>query len=151
MREIQKQQLQPVDLAIADVEFNKKSRDDIPKILLGLKYLYTDRKEELFDILEKEFYPHKNHAAYSSALDAWRILVLGVLKKRLGCDFARLHYFANQFTTLRTMLGHAEFEDNTYYEYETLVEDVNLLTEELLLTVDQWMIQGGFKPSRRKA
>ena len=53
MRVVQKQQLQLGELAIADIDIDLKSRDDIPKIMLGLQYLYTERKEELFEILEK--------------------------------------------------------------------------------------------------
>ena len=41
MRVVQKQQLQLGELAIADIDIDLKSRDDIPKIMLGLQFLHT--------------------------------------------------------------------------------------------------------------
>ena len=57
----------------------------------------------------------------------WRILVLGVLKQGLGCDFDRLHNLANHHETVRAMLGHSDFADKTHYELQTIVDNVSLM------------------------
>ena len=43
------------ELAIADIKFDPKSRDDIPQILRGLQHIYTtpELRKAVFAILEK--------------------------------------------------------------------------------------------------
>ena len=132
MRVVQKQQLQLGELAIAEIDIDLKYHDDIPKIMLGLRYLYTKKKEELLEILEKYFYPHRNHAVGRPGMDIWRIMVLDILKQGLGCDFDRIQLFANRLPEVRTMLGHTGFADITYCKLETMIGNMNLLSEELL-------------------
>ncbi len=47
-------QLQLGELDIANIKINPRSRDDIPQLLRGLQYLYTDQtlREAIFRILE---------------------------------------------------------------------------------------------------
>lgn len=63
-------------------------------------------------------------------MDLWRILVLGVLKHDLGCDFDRLHDLANQHRTVRAMLTHGAFANDSRYELQALIDNVSLLTPE---------------------
>ena len=65
-------------------------------------------------------------------MDLWRILVLGVLKQGLGCDFDRIHDLANNHRTVRAMLVHGDFADETRYELQTPIDNVSLMTPELL-------------------
>ncbi len=55
MRNVSSPQLQLGELAIADIKIDSRSRDDIPQLLQGLQYLYTDKtlRSELFNVLEK--------------------------------------------------------------------------------------------------
>ena len=55
-----------------------------------------------------------------------------MLKQGLGCDFDRLHDLTNHHQTIRAFLGHGDFDDKTRYEYQTVVDNVSLLTPELL-------------------
>ena len=34
-------------------------------------------------------------------MDLWQVLVLGVLKQGLGCDFGRIHELTNHHDTIR--------------------------------------------------
>ena len=63
-------------------------------------------------------------------MDLWRILVLGVLKQGLGCDFDRLQDLANNHRTVRAMLAHGDFADDGRYELQTLVDEA--VDEEIL-------------------
>ena len=63
--------------------------------------------------------------------------MLGVLKQGLGCDFDRLHDLANNHRTVRAMLAHGDFADGSRYEMQTLIDNVSLLTPELLSAVGQ--------------
>ena len=83
-------------------------------------------------------------------MSLWRILVLGELKQGLGCDFGRLQSIADEMRTVRLMLGHdhftdntRHFTDNTRYDLQTLMCNVALLTPELLQSINQLVIAEG--------
>ncbi|VAX11714.1 hypothetical protein MNBD_GAMMA25-2136 [hydrothermal vent metagenome] len=48
-------QLQLGELDITNIKFDPRSRDDIPQLLRGLQYLYSDNtlREKIFQVLEK--------------------------------------------------------------------------------------------------
>ena len=72
----------------------------------------------------------------------WSILVMAVVKQGLGCDFDRLHELANQHKTLRNFFGHTD-SDKKRYHYQTLVDNVSLLTPELLGKVNLLIVESG--------
>ena len=80
----------------------------------------------------------------------WRILVLGVLKQGLGCDFDRLHNLANHHETVRAILGHSDFADKTHYELQTIVDNVSLMRPELLAEVGRLVVESGHAVARKK-
>ena len=84
-------------------------------------------------------------------MDLWRILVLGVLKQGLGCDFDRLHDLANNHRTVRAMLAHGDFADDRRYELQTLIDNVSLLTPELLSAVGRLAVRSGHAVARKKS
>jgi hypothetical protein len=43
MRSVSNPQLQLGELDIADIKIDSRSRDDIPQLLQGLQYLYTNK------------------------------------------------------------------------------------------------------------
>ena len=53
MRATTKLQMQLGELGIANIRFDPRSRDDIPQLLRGLQYMYTDKKlrEKIFEVL----------------------------------------------------------------------------------------------------
>jgi len=73
------------EIAIADIQIDLKSRDAIPKVLIGLQELYCDRTlrkkvfEALKDQVPEKVCPDKGRRG----MNLWTVLVLGVL--RLVC------------------------------------------------------------------
>ena len=55
---------------IANIEFDLQSRDEIPKLLMGLQYIYstTPIRENVFKVL-KHIVPKKSHETGSNGLD----------------------------------------------------------------------------------
>jgi len=53
MREIIKRQMELGEVDIGAIEISTKSRDDIPRLLRGLQYIYTtdEVRERVFEIL----------------------------------------------------------------------------------------------------
>ena len=87
---------------ISRIKFNLKSRDEIPKLLMGLQYIYSIPKvrEEVFKIL-KRIVPINKHKSGRPGMDLWKILVLGTLRLNCNWDFDKVHEMANNHTNFR--------------------------------------------------
>ena len=101
-------------------------------------------------LLEKHILPGTHRGVGRPGMEMWRILVLGVLKQGLGCDFDRLHNLANHHETVRAMLGHSDFADKTHYELQTIVDNVSLMRPELLAEVGRLVVESGHAVARKK-
>ena len=144
-REVHRSQLQLGEVAIDKIWINPKSRDDIPAVLKGLQHIWCDEalREQLYALLDEHILPEADRTVGRPGMDLWQILVLGVLKQGLGCDFDRLHELTNHHDTIRAFLGHSDFGDTTHYEYQTVVDNVSLLTPELLSAVGRLVVESG--------
>ena len=58
----------------------------------------------------------------------------------IDCDFDRLGNLAARHGDVHMMLGHSEFGDNTTYHVQTLVDNVSLLTEEVLEEISEAVV-----------
>ena len=92
--------------------------------------------------MDKCILPGVNKKVGRPGMAMWSILVLAVVKQRLGYDFDRLHDTVNQHMTLRQFLDHTD-SDKKRYHYQTLVDNVSLLTPELLGKVNQLIVESG--------
>ena len=145
MRQVINLQLQLAEVEIANVEFDLRSRDEIPKLLQGLQYLYCtpDRHREVFQILEglipDQIDPHNGRPG----LDLWKILVLGTLRLNCNWDYDKLQDIANNHKALRQMLGHGLLNQNDTYALQTLKDNVSLFTPEILDQINQIVVKAG--------
>jgi hypothetical protein len=91
---------------IERVQIPVKSRDELPPILAGLQWIFQtpEINEQVFALLESKVVAGKK-ATGRPGLDLWQILVLGVVRLGLDCDYDRLEDLANHHTLLRQMLG----------------------------------------------
>jgi len=131
--------------SIASIKLDSKSRDDIPKILRGLQYIYTTKsiREPIFHLLEEKISPHVNKENGRPGMSLWKILVMGVLRLDLNCDYDRLQELVNQHRTVRQMLGHPDFFDTESYNMQTIKDNVRLLTPELLSDINELIVKAG--------
>lgn len=138
MRVVQNEQMKIGEVDISKINFDLKSRDDIPKILRGLQHIYTTEtiRTRIFDLLESRVSPKVDKSNGRPGMTLWNILVCGVIRLDLNCDYDRLLELVNHHDTLREMLGHAAFNDTTY-SLQTLKDNVRLLTPELLDEISQ--------------
>ena len=120
--------------------------------VLGLQHLYSheETREKLFSLLEEHIVPGTNRNVGRPGMELWRILVMGVLKQGLGCDFDRLHELVNQHRTVREFLGHGAFSQDDTYEFQTIIDNVYLLTPELLSKIGQLVVESGHAVARKK-
>ena len=153
MRQVRNPQMTLGEVHIENIELDLKSRDDIPALLLGLQHLYADEqfRARLFALLDEHILPGIDRKVGRPGMEMWRILVMGVIKQGLGCDFDRLHELVNEHMTLRRFLGHADVWDDYRYGYQRLVDNVSLLRPELLVAVNDLVVESGHAVARKKA
>jgi len=151
-REIESSQLEIGQTAIAQIQFDPKSRDDIPKILRGLQYIYiTDTiREPIFKLLEEQVLPDVDKKNGRPGMSLWKILVMGVLRLDLNCDYDRLGELVNHHDTVRQMLGHSDYFDKTQYNLQTIKDNVRLLTPELLEAINELIVKAGHELLSKK-
>jgi hypothetical protein len=139
------------EIDIAAVQLDPRSRDDIPQLLRGLQHIYTEPalRERVFAIL-REILP--KHANGLDLVDAkvgrpgmlqWRILVLGVMRLGLNADYDRVQEPANNHNKLRQMLGHGEWTATFEYKTQTLKDNLQLFTPEILERIHQEVVNAG--------
>jgi hypothetical protein len=129
---------------IANIEFDLKSRDEIPKLLMGLQYIYSTPliREKVFNIL-KQIVPKKNHNAGRPGMDLWKILVLGTLRLNCNWDYDKVHDMANSHNKIREMLGHSKTDFDSQYALQTIRDNIALLTPPILDEINQIVVNTG--------
>ena len=151
MRNVIELRRPPGSIPIEEIKLNAKSRDDTPALLIGLQAIYMDEaaRAELFALLDEHILPDRRRDTGRPGMDLWSILVMGVLKQGLRCDWDRLQDQADSHAKIRQMLGHGIF-DESEYEIQTIRDNVELMTPELLREVGQLIARTDAKLSGKK-
>lgn len=138
-------QYQLGELDISNVCINSNSRDDIPQLLRGLQYIYTEQKlrDQIFAILQQLSPLEIATDVGRPGMDWWKILVLGSLRLNLNCDFDRLHELANEHRTIREMLGHGFCDNDKQYSLQAIKDNVQLFTPSILDEINQVVVNAG--------
>jgi IS5 family transposase len=152
MRIVLNPQMQFGAVDISKITFDPKSRDDMPQVLRGLQYIYSnlDLRAEVFKILEDHIAPEKNKKNGRPGMELWKIFILAVVRVNLNMDYDRLHEQANSHLVMRQMMGHSSLFDRTYYELQTIKDNVQMLTPEILDKINQVVVKAGHKLLKKK-
>ncbi len=152
MRKIRDRQMKFGGVNIEDIELDHKCRDDLPVLLQGIQHLYKNEKfrNGLFAILEEKILPKVNKKVGRPGMEVWRIFMMGMVKQGTGCDFDHLHDMVNQHTALREFLGHVKVWDKYQYNYQTMVDNVNLLSPEILDEINALIVEVGHEVAGKK-
>lgn len=151
MRETIRRQLDLGEVDIGAIEIDPRSRDDIPRLLRGLQYIYTTPqvRERVFEILA-EVVPRRadGEGTVSTETDRpgmsqWQMLVLGVLRVGLNTDYDRLGELANEHRTLRQMLGESDWAPPGEWHVQTIKDNLSLFTPEIFNRINQVVVEAG--------
>ena len=153
MRQVIDPQLRFGEQDISAIKLDPRSRDDIPRILRGLQYIYItpEIRERVFAILAEVLPPRADNEGTVSAdtgrpgMAQWKILVLGALRLGLNADHDRIQELANQHATIRQMLGHGDWADESQYSLQTIRENLRLFTPDILDRINQEVIGAGHR------
>ncbi len=139
------------EINIPEIEFDLHSRDEIPKVLIGLQHIYSDAevREEVFGIL-KDIIPEGTDMNNGRpGMFMWRILVMGTLKLNCKWDYDKLKEIADNHGRIREMLGHLT-GDAYVYPLQTLKDNIGLLTPEVLDRINRIVVRTGHKVVGKK-
>ena len=144
MRKVIELQMDFWKIDIANIEFDLQSRDEIPKLLMGLQYIYRTApiREKVFKVL-KQIVPKKSHENGRPGMDLWKILVLGALRLNCNWDYDKVQEMANNHHKLREMLGHRKTDFDSNYALQTIRDNIALLTPPILDEINQVVVKAG--------
>jgi len=144
MRKIIDLQMEFWKTDIANIEFDLQSRDEIPKLLMGLQYIHrtTSIRKKVAEVL-KQIVPKKSYETGRPGMDLWKILVLGTLRLNTNWDYDKVLEMANNHNKLREMLGHSKTDCDSQYALQTIRDNIVLLTPEILDEINQIVVRAG--------
>ena len=140
--------------SISEVKFTLRSRDELPPVLMALQHIFVAPviNEKLFALLEKKVVNNKNKTG-RKGMDLCHILVLAVIRHTLDTNWDRLEDMANYYKLLRQILGiHVEKFgiEETEFAYQTIVDNVSLIDEALLLQINTLVVEHGHNLLKKK-
>ena len=140
------------EMQVDQAQLDANSRDDIPQILKGLQYIFLNPilLDQVLQILGGLFPKEIDLHNGRPGMDRWSILVMGVLRLNLNCDYDRLHNLVNNHKTIRQILGHGVVDDQHGYYLQTLKDNVSLLTPEILDKINQVVVNAGHEWIKKK-
>ena len=145
MRTTFEKNLQLFHVPIEELQINEQSRDDIPRLLSGLKALYCDEKSRQAVLAHMEA-KHSERASLENGrpgMSFWQVLVLGILKQGLNCDFDRLEEMCRH-AEIRIMLQCPDYHDQ-FKSPRIAYNLTELLDEDTLRFVNSKIMQLGHR------
>ena len=145
VRKVKEMQMKLGEVDIAGIQFDLRSRDEIPQLLIGLQHIWCtpELRQQVFAILEKIVPEGTSPDTGRPGMELWKVLVLGTLRLNCNWDFDKVHEMANQHSTLRQMLGHAFMDQSYQYPIQTIKDNVQLLTPFVLDEINQVVVKAG--------
>ena len=129
------------------------SRDELPPILAGLQWIFQTKEvsEEIFKILEQKVNRDKDPRTGRPGMDLWEILVLGVVRLGLGCDYDRLEHIANYDGLVRELMGLSNFgAEKKSFHHKTISENVCAIDDEMLEQINEVVVLYGREELKKR-
>jgi hypothetical protein len=155
MRQRFEQQMNLRTVAIADVKFSLKSRDELPPVLMALQYIFItpSLNEKVFELLEKKICNGKKKTG-RKGMDLWHILVLAVVRNACGTNWDTLETWSNHHELVRRVMGvHASAfieDEKIEFHYQSILDNVSLIDEVLLQQINLLVVDAGHHLVKKK-
>lgn len=145
MRKTINEQMQFGEVDISEIKFNPRARDEIPKLLMGLQFIYTNAniRKNVFKILDETLPKTTDRDDGRPGMTLWEILVLGTLRLNCNWDYDKLIEMADNHQTLRQMLGLTIYNRERKYPLQTLKDNILLLSPEVLDQINKVVVETG--------
>lgn len=155
MRKRFDRQLDIGQTAIEKVKIPTQSRDELPPVLAGLQWIFTtpSMNEQIFSLLEERIKGDKADTG-RPGMDLWHVLVLGVVRLALDCDYDRLEYLVHYDGLLRQIMGlESSFSEEfgQGFHQKTISENVCHVDAELLEEINEIVVKAGRPLFKKRA
>jgi len=119
------------------------TRDDIDAFVRCMEEIFSNKplRDEIMALLKKALALPEHQGR--PGMDYWTLFVLATLRLVIDCDYDRLQNLANQHRQLRLLLGHGDLDWNACYKLSTIKANITLLTEEVLMQINQLVVRYG--------
>jgi IS5 family transposase len=138
----------PIDKVIIPT----RSRDELPPVLAGLQWLFTHPQAngEVFALLEARVVGDKKHTG-RRGMDLWQILVLGVVRLALDCNYDRIEHIANYDSLVRDLLGVGNLfgVEPVEFHHRTISDNICHIDEELLGQINEIVVKHGHEAQKK--
>lgn len=140
---------------IPDIEFDQRSRHQLPKLLAGLQYIFVtpDLNEAVFEVLERKILGGKKKTG-RPGMSLWEILVLGAVRLNMNHDYDAVHDLANHHEKVRGIMGvqtRKVFDSGKKYGLQTLKDNVSLLDEVTLQEISELVVKAGHQLKKKES
>jgi len=137
---------------IGAIQYDLKSRDEIPKLLMGLQYIYTEPaiRAEVFDILKGIIPEGINTNNGRPGMELWKMLILGTLRLNCNWDYDKVKEIADNHKKVRQMMGHSDSDTESTYPLQTIKDNISLFTPEILDRINQIVVKAGHSIVKKK-
>jgi transposase, IS5 family len=151
MRQRFEQQLSIDIPLISELKFPIKSRDELPPILRALQHIFVtpELSSEIFELLEEKICNGKKKTG-RKGMNLWHILVLAVIRHGLNTNWDRLHHMVMYDRSVRNIMGILPYTEIEDFTYQTILDNVSLLDEELLMKINEIVVKAGHKLVKKK-
>lgn len=154
MRQRFEQQMRLSTVAIGDVKFPLKSRDELPPVLKALQHIFItpELNEKVFSLLEIKICSNKKKTG-RKGMDLWHLLVLAVIRHTLDTNWDRLLMIANYDELVRSILGvHGSsfYDEKIEFNYQNILDNVSLLDAKLLEDINDIVVEAGEQLLKKK-
>ena len=131
---------------IAQVVIPLKSRDELPPVLAGLQWIFCTpaANHAVFELLEKKVLGGKHAHTGRPGMDLWHILVLGVVRLCLDCDYDRIEHIAQYDGLVRQIMGMPQFGvDPVPLHHRTISDNICHVDADLLSAINAIVVLHG--------
>jgi transposase, IS5 family len=135
------------EVNISEIKLDKKSQDDVPRILIGLQTLHNDEeaREEVMQILTKEVLPNTDKKTGRKGMNIWNIFVLAAVRLGANIDYWRLRDYANSHRDVRAFLGFSFMTFDEQYDLQTIKNNTRLITNETMDKINTVIVKLGHR------
>jgi IS5 family transposase len=150
MRKTINWQLKIGEQNISKIKSDLRSRDEIPKLLMGLQYVYCNAgiREQISDILKRIIPEGTDPKNGRPGMDIRKVLISGTLRLNCDWDYDKVKEIADNHLKVREMMGHSRSEDS-FYPLQTIKDNVSLFTPEIPDGINQIVVKSGHNPVKK--
>jgi len=114
-------------------------------------YVHSEWNERIFTLLSDKVCKGKK-ATGRSGMSLWELFVLGQVRLCMNTSYDELHHLANFDVLLRGVMGvlPTDYSLGKEYEYQNIYDNVGLLDDELLQSINDVIVEVGHEVFKKK-